>query len=242
MNKETAHNLIKKTGEDYNRIAYHFASTRKYNWPNLTLLLKDVQKSDDFRFADLGCGGGRVYELVEDRVDYYGLDLSANLVEIAKKAYPKGRFIVGSVLKTPYENDFFDLVVSVATLHHIPGKQGRQEALDEVYRILKPGGKVIILNWYFWDEPKYLKLIFKEAIRILLGKSQLDLGDFYMPWKSAKKDVLAERYFHAWTARETRQRLLRAGFDDIKIPPRNETRPDGKKDPNLIAIALKPTK
>ncbi len=242
MNKQTAQNLIDKTRDDYNLIAHHFASTRKYNWPSLKKLLSEIKSADNFKIADLGCGSGRIYELIDNKVNYFGIDLSDKLIEIAKTKYPTGNFAVGNILKTPYKNDSFDLTLSVATLHHLPGKASRREALNEVFRITKPGGKIIITNWYFWNEPKYLKEIVKESVRITAGRSRLDYGDFLMPWKSVHKNIMTKRYFHAWTKKETINELQKAGFTAIKILSSAEKRVDGKKDPNLIAIAIKPDK
>jgi ubiquinone/menaquinone biosynthesis C-methylase UbiE len=240
MNKKIAQKLIQKNKEDYNRIAHHFSSTRKYNWPNMVALLSDIKTDKNFKMADLGCGNGRLYELIKAKnIDYYGLDLSEDLIKIAKKNHPEAKFEVGSILETPYKDNFFDLTVSVATLHHIPSKENRQAALNEIYRITKPGGKVIITNWYFWDKSKHLKAISKEALRILLGKSELDFGDFFMPWKSVHGNTLVNRYFHAWRKSELVKGLKKAGFSDIKVIERSEYKSKDKQETSLMAICHK---
>lgn len=240
MNKNVAQKLVNKTRDDYNRISHHFSSTRKYNWPALKGLLSDIEGGKNFKMADLGCGNGRIYELIsEKKIDYYGLDLSEDLINIAKKKHPGVRFIVGNVLDTPYKDNFFDLTLSVATLHHIPGKESRRQALNEIYRITKSSGKVILTNWYFWDKPRYLKDIAKEAGRKLIGKSELDFGDFYMPWKSTHGNTITERYFHAWRKNEMKNELKRAGFHSIKILSSQDENSSGKIDNNMIVVCEK---
>jgi ubiquinone/menaquinone biosynthesis C-methylase UbiE len=242
MNQQTAKQLIDKTRDDYNLIAHHFASTRKYNWPSLKKLLSDSSSNKPLRFADFGCGNGRIYEIIEKNVEYFGCDISKSLIDIAKKNHPEGNFVVGDVTSLPYKDNFFDISLSVATLHHIPGKKKRRLALSEIFRVTKPGGKVIITNWYFWDEPKYLKEIVKESVRKVLGLSSVDFGDFFMPWKSIHKNTMTKRYFHAWKKSEIKKELSVAGFHSVRVLQNHEIRNDGKKDPNLIAIAQKQDK
>jgi ubiquinone/menaquinone biosynthesis C-methylase UbiE len=72
----------------------------------------------------------------------YGVDLSDAMIKIAEENAIKAgvsqrvEFKVGSVYSIPYENEFFDMVVSTLSFHHwnepIIG-------LNEVYRVLKPG-------------------------------------------------------------------------------------------------------
>jgi len=239
MDKATAKKLIDKTRDDYNLIAHHFASTRKYNWPALKNVLSNNLSDKPLRIADLGCGNGRIYEIIDKNIDYYGLDISKSLIDIAKENHPEGRFVVGSVVSLPYKDNFFDVSLSVATLHHIPSREQRRIALTEMYRVTKPGGKVILTNWYFWNEPKYTKEIIKEGLRKILGQSDVDFGDFYMPWKTIHRNVMTSRYFHAWRKSEIKSELARAGFTNIKILTDSEKRFDSKKDPNLMVVALK---
>ena len=217
MNKKLSLDLIKKTRDDYNKISTHFSSTRKYNWPEVADAIEGLGIKKDDKVLDLGCGNGRLFEALEKYdIDYYGLDISEELVKIAKKTYPKGNFIASDLLKTPYKDNEFDVIVSIATLHHIPSKKLRREALKEVYRITKQGGKILISIWYFWNKPNYLGKILKSAIKRFYQKDNLEFGDFYSTWKTGKGEILAERYFHAWTKNELINNLKNIGFKKIK--------------------------
>jgi ubiquinone/menaquinone biosynthesis C-methylase UbiE len=217
MNKKLSLDLIKKTRDDYNKISTHFSSTRKYNWPEVADAIEGLGIKKDDKVLDLGCGNGRLFEALEKYdIDYYGLDISEELVKIAKKTYPKGNFIASDLLKTPYKDNEFDVIASIATLHHIPSKKLRREALKEVYRIAKPGGKILISIWYFWNKPNYLGKILKSAIKRFYQKDNLEFGDFYSTWKTGKGEILAERYFHAWTKNELINNLKNIGFKKIK--------------------------
>lgn len=186
------------------------------------------------KVLDLGCGNGRLIKVLEKYdIEYVGLDISDELVKFAKKSFPKHKFIVSDLVTTPFKENEFDAVLSVATLHHIPGGK-RAKALEEANRVLKPGGKALISIWYFWNKPEFLKEIFAEFLKKLTGKSRLDFGDFYKDWGNGKSKV-TERYFHAWTKRELKKRLGKAGFKRIDFASYEQV----EEKRNLIVIAKK---
>ncbi len=237
MKKEIAEKLILKTRDDYNLIAEQFASTRKYNWIEVTETLNDIlqkfPKNKTLKVLDIGCGAGRVSEMFIDReIEYYGIDISEELIRIAKKKYPKAHFLVGDATNLPYQSDTFNIVVSIATIHHIPSKETRQKFLDEMYRVTKPEGWAFVETWYFWNKTEYLKRIVKS----FFSNNSLHFGDFYRPWKLSTGKLVTKRYFHAWTIRELKKSITNAGFSNVQIY--NFYR----KTRNLNVIAEKPTK
>lgn len=239
MDKQTAHKLISKTRDDYNLIADQFASTRRFNWGDFATALRSLPVKKGAKVLDLGCGNGRVYELLKDLgAEYYGLDISERLIEHAEKNVPLGHFTVGDMLKTPYQDNEFDIVMSAATLHHIPGKEARNQALTEMYRITKPGGQILVTIWYFWNKPFYIRSIIRNFWFQLQSISELDPGDFYMPWRDGSGKRITKRYFHAWRKLELTNALKKAGFTCIKAS--FFWKSNKKIGNNLIAIARKP--
>lgn len=193
----------------------------------------ELKPSD--KVLDLGCGNGRLYKLIEKFThDYTGLDISDELIKIAKKFYPKLPFVVGDALATPFKDSEFDAIISVATLHHIPSKIKRNAALKEIFRITKPGGRVLLTVWYFWNKPRYVRGLIKVLPDIISGKSELDPGDFMMTWKNSSGKIITRRYFHAWTKREMKKSLEITGFTNIEF--------ENNIDRNLVVIARKPEK
>jgi ubiquinone/menaquinone biosynthesis C-methylase UbiE len=239
MDKQTAQKLINKTRDDYNLIADQFASTRKFNWGDFADAFHSIPLKSGSKVLDLGCGNGRVHELLKDlKAEYYGLDISKELIEHAKKNVPNGHFVIGNLLEIPYHNNKFDLVISLATLHHIPSGVAREQAIKEIYRVTKPGGHILITSWYFWNKPRYVKGIIKATLDTLSNKSELDIGDFMMEWRDGNGKKLTSRYFHAWRKREITKTLRVAGFRDIKAGLYFKS--SKKIGNNLIAIARKP--
>lgn len=78
-------------------------------------------------------------------VKVFGLDISDDLVARAKKNFQKeklkAKLLVGDMRKIKFPNNFFDFVFSIGTIEHITNPQ---VVVDEVYRVLKPGGKCLI--------------------------------------------------------------------------------------------------
>jgi ubiquinone/menaquinone biosynthesis C-methylase UbiE len=116
------------------------------------------------RALELGCGTGFfLLNLMQSGVASSGsvTDLSPGMVKVAlRNAENLGLDVDGRVADAetiPYEDDTFDLVVGHAVLHHIPDVE---QALREVLRVLKPGGRFV-----FAGEPS-------------------TIGDFYARWLS----------------------------------------------------------
>jgi tRNA (uracil-5-)-methyltransferase TRM9 len=234
MKESVALKIMDKVKNDYEEIAAHFSQTRGNVWQDI-LFIKNYVKSD-MNILDLGCGNARLLRMIGDlNIDYTGIDFSEKLIAHAKAGFDQksGRhFVVGSALNLPFENESFDLVISIAFLHHIPSKKLRLKAMEEIARVLKPEGITIITVWNLWQK-KYYKYVIKNILLKVLGLSRFDFNDALIPWK---KGVFVERYYHAFTMNELKN-LARKSFlkiEDIGYTIKN------KKRPNIFLIAKKP--
>ena|GEM_PF-761689 len=97
------------------------------------------------KILDIGTGPGRLpvkIVLKNPDLEVYGVDLSDAMIKIAEQNAIKAgvlqrlEFRVGSVYSIPYENDFFDMIVSTLSFHHW---NEPIRGLNELYRVLKPG-------------------------------------------------------------------------------------------------------
>jgi len=96
---------------------------------------------------DVGCGTGALAAALAARgYAMTGLDPSEGMLEVLRARAPSVRALNGSATALPFPADSFDLVVSVATLHHIATVQAVRASLIEMVRVLAPGGRVVI-----WD-------------------------------------------------------------------------------------------
>ena len=113
---------------------------------------------DHIPFADLagkdvlevGLGYGTVASaLMKGGARYHGLDIADGPVEMASYRADLQGFGAairqGSILDCPYDDDSFDYVVSIGCLHHT-GDLAR--AIDEVHRVIKPGGGATIMVYH----------------------------------------------------------------------------------------------
>lgn len=101
-------------------------------------------------FLDIGCGTGwavgQVAKLINDQGLFYGVDLSAKMIEKAKENF-RGRenlvFTQANVESIPLNSNFFDIIICTNSFHHYPNPE---KAIDEMHRLLRSGGKVYILD------------------------------------------------------------------------------------------------
>lgn len=73
-----------------------------------------------------------------------GIDFSINMIDIAKDKHPTVRFLQGDATSLPYEDNTFDIVTMGFGLRNI---QNAEKAVEEIYRILKPNGKFLHLDF-----------------------------------------------------------------------------------------------
>lgn len=101
----------------------------------------------DKKVLEVGLGYGTLGGyLAEQTAEYHGLDIALGPVKMMNHRLSMlGKFqnaVQGSILQAPFADETFDVVVSIGCLHHTGDIQ---EALDEVYRILKPGGCCVFM-------------------------------------------------------------------------------------------------
>jgi tocopherol O-methyltransferase len=124
---------------------------------------------------DVGCGIGGSSLYLAEKFDarVTGITLSpvqaARATERAEKANlsHRSQFLVTDAQATPFADDSFDLVWSLESGEHMPDKT---QFLQECYRVLKPGGKLIMVTWCHRptdtspltaDEQKHLQEIYR---------------------------------------------------------------------------------
>jgi ubiquinone/menaquinone biosynthesis C-methylase UbiE len=135
--------------EVYDTIAEHFSKTRANPWPEVEAFLDGGPAGRCG--LDVGCGNGRHLELVAERTDRaVGVDASPALLAEARDRLPAGRnvsLIVGDAAALPVAADTVDVGLYVATLHHLPDRGARRASLDELARVLAPGGRALVSVW-----------------------------------------------------------------------------------------------
>lgn len=137
-------------------------------------IVKLLKKKGVKNVLDLGCGSGRhtVY-LAKHGFKVYGIDIAPKGIKIAKdwlkEEKVKADLKIGSIYrKLPYQDNFFDAVISTQTIHHERIKNVRK-AIKEVERVLKPKGLLFV------TVPKGRKEVYGKRIKLIEPRTWLPL-------------------------------------------------------------------
>jgi ubiquinone/menaquinone biosynthesis C-methylase UbiE len=146
------------------------------------------------KILDNGCGNGSfIYEMHKDK-EIYGIDI--NRRDVLKRGAKEFRIVDST--KLPYKNNFFDCVVFAGVIQYI---RNYQKSVDEIRRVLKPGGRIIIAA--------VNKRSFFRRIRLINPIPKKDAGEYqYFTFKELS-EYLSKNEFSI--AKEI-------GIDFIKIP------------------------
>lgn len=96
---------------------------------------------------EVGLGYGTVGQLLAlAGSNYHGLDIASNAVDMTKHRLEQHGFSgdvrVGSMITCPFQDNYFDYVISIGCFHHTGDLQA---CVDQTYRILKKGGRAIVM-------------------------------------------------------------------------------------------------
>ena len=100
------------------------------------------------RWLDVGCGAGAFTELVLKRCSpgsIVGVDPAAAQIDYARRQMPAAEFRAGDAMALPFADGEFDIVASALVINFIPD---RAKALNEMRRVLRPGGIVTAYVWH----------------------------------------------------------------------------------------------
>jgi SAM-dependent methyltransferase len=99
------------------------------------------------RGLDVGCGTGVLAErLAAIGFQMVGIDPSEGMLEVMRARTSAVEAVVGSGPELPFTDDDFDLVMTVAVLHHIADRDAVRRTLGEMVRVTRPGGRIVV-----WD-------------------------------------------------------------------------------------------
>jgi ubiquinone/menaquinone biosynthesis C-methylase UbiE len=189
--------------EVFDQIAESWYRVR--HWPLLKEELDDLAAIwQSGKLLNVGCAHGPDFLPFSRGFELWGVDSSPAMLEQATRYSAKFKFYVNLIaadaLLLPFPDNTFDWAISVATYHHIRGREEREKAFVELKRVLKPQGEAFLTVWNhrqpgFW---------FKSKER-------------HVPWRLKGKTVY--RYYHLFSYGELRKLLIKTGWEIITMSP-----------------------
>jgi len=172
------------------------------------------------KILDLGCGNGYSLSILTRKFPNYkytGIDFTKEMVDICKQRKMKNcRVLQGDARKLTFPNNSFDFVYTQRCLINILNTKEQYKALNEIYRILRPGGFYLFIECFtdglknnnkarrecglsplvprfhnlYFDKKQFLKMV-KNKFRILPDKMELNNGYVF------HRNFLSSHYFIA---------------------------------------------
>jgi ubiquinone/menaquinone biosynthesis C-methylase UbiE len=172
---------IKKTGDE---IELRYARDLPDDTPMYILRMLSLFEEDVARFSfdecsglvlDAGCGNGNILvrainsrskkDLKKGKTRFIGLDFSRNMLNMAASRSKHSDFAQGCINNLPFKEEIFVRVISSGVITCLPSVQDAENSLAEFYRVLKPGGVLVV---DFFNQKSHFtrirKRVFKECI------------------------------------------------------------------------------
>ncbi len=183
---------------------YHLAqegSQQIDGHPGLVKLQQLCHQSENI--LDVGCGEGtRLNTLLSPNQSGIGVDINHFAIKQAHLQYPRHQFVIYDGKKLPFPDEKFDLVYSAFVLEHT---QNPKQFVDEMIRVLQPGGKLVVICPNFGAPNRRSPNSIERPITKLITGFFNDISDQTHP-------------ISEWTAVEPRK-IYRQIDDDTTIEP-----------------------
>jgi SAM-dependent methyltransferase len=171
--------------------------------------------SPDDRIIELGSGTGRIAIGLGD-LGYkhvLGIELSREMVRTARKIARLHELSVyfrqGDATSLEFEDALFDgAIFGFNGLMQIPGREARRRAMQEIRRVIRPGGPFVFTT-HDRQNPKFRKYWNKERSLWNRGKQKRELIDYGDKWEKTEHGML---FIHVPTPEEIREDLIATGW------------------------------
>ena len=194
--------------ETFNQIAPGW-----YNFRHWSIFRKELetlaQRWRQGKLLNIGCAHGPDFLPFKRGFELYGVDIATGMLKFARNYSRKFNFPVNltaaDACHLPYPDETFDWAISVATYHHINSEEARLKSLQELKRLLKPGGEAFITVWNRW-QPRFW---FRRR-------------ETEVPWRTKGKIIYRSYYLFSYS--ELEKLVKKAGFELLKSFPESAYR------------------
>ncbi len=175
----------------YSQIAKEFDHTRHTPWPSVKKFIVSLPESSSI--LDAGCGNGKNM-LIRKDLKWTGCDFCPEFLDICRSK--ELSVIEADVRKLPFPDDHFDNTICIAVIHHLSSFDDRVKACQELIRVTKQNGEVLIQVW--------------QNQGITTDKFQKmengDEGDHLISWTLDDKSTI-RRFYHLFHEKEINELL-----------------------------------
>ncbi len=176
------------------------------NWRRTAIKLTGIKSGH--KVLDLACGtGDMITEILKQHPDthIYGADFSVNMLNISSKKIPAVPLAAADAHNLPFKDNSFDRLTMAFGFRNVTDKQ---QGLSELYRVIKSGGKVCILELTRPENPVtsfFYKIYFKYMLPFI--------GGIFSSRKAYK--YLPDSVYHFPKQKEYKKMIENAGFKKI---------------------------
>ncbi len=179
----------------YEYIASEFNVTRAYKWSWITNFINSLPKNS--LIYDIGCGSGRNMDYSDYR--FIGFDNCESFIELCRNKGLKAYY--SEITDIKIRDNSADALICIATFHHLSTYENRIKALQELKRIVKINGKILLSVWakeqpkktritfdkygdniVFWKKkyPRYYYIFELDELKLLINEIGLNIdNEFY---------------------------------------------------------------
>ncbi len=209
--------MIEDIGMGYYSSAYFKKPGELFREENrLRKVLRILAKFNNGILLDLGCGNGGITAFLREKTklsDFYGVEISAEGVSLAREKGIKAFEVDIGTSKLPFENSFFDVVFCGEVIEHL---FNTDFILDETHRVLKPNGLLVLTtpNLGAWYNRFALLFGFQPSISVSLQNPELG-----KPFEKAFKKQSAggsEAHIRFFTRRALESLIRIHGFEILR--------------------------
>jgi len=168
----------------YSNIINEFDRTRGYVWPCLKKFISSIPNKNELSIYEAGCGNGRnlVYAINAGFSSVSGTDICPEFVKICND---KNLDVSTANILDPFDKKY-DIILSVAVIHHLDTEEKRIKAITNLINGLKEYGILFLTFWSY-------------EVGDSIVKKKLELGDNFVPWRSKRtKQILENRYYYIY--------------------------------------------
>ncbi len=181
---------------DNDIMAYTNQALKRYELEPYIIQFADFEGSSKKKILEIGVGLGADHQrFAEAGADLYGIDLTERAIGNTKKRLKIfnlfSELAIGDAENLSFENNYFDVVYSWGVIHHSPNTQ---QAVNQIYRILKNCGVARIMIYHKWSFVGYMLWLRYGLFRLKPFMSLSEIYSQYLESPGTKAYTVKEGY------------------------------------------------